>query len=116
MSVINAIAADEIEKDRELIILAMASSIGRSSGSTATETLTAVASALLDATIAELRGDTSSAAALTELIDRSEVAQFGDSLLAILKDVIGHGLPPSAFSRVGDAYWRMIKSAGVPTR
>lgn len=116
MSIINAIAADEIEKSREPIIQAMASSIGRSNGSTAIETLTAVAGALLDATIAELRGDTSSAAALTELIDRSEVAQFGDALLAVLKDVIGHGLPPSAFSRAGDAYWRMIKNAGVPAR
>ncbi|MNC98011.1 hypothetical protein D3C83_158500 [compost metagenome] len=51
---------------------------------------------------------------MTAPIDRHAAARFGDGLVAVLKDEIGHGLPPSAFSRVGDAYWRMVRSVGVP--
>jgi hypothetical protein len=114
MTIIGAIAADEIEKRREPIVRAMAGYIARPDHGAAGEQHIRVASALLDATLEALRDDASPSARLPVPIDRNAAARFGDGLVPILKDVIGHGLPPSAFSHASDAYWRMVRGVGIP--
>jgi hypothetical protein len=114
MPIISAIAADEIEKQREPIVRALARYIARPDEGAASEQHASLAGALLDATVATLRDAAPPATAMTAPIDRHAAARFGDGLVAVLKDEIGHGLPPSAFSRVGDAYWRMVRRVGLP--
>lgn len=116
MSSANDVASTRavLRERQEIIIAAMSRYIARPERGTPQPSHTAIASALFEAMLTCLPGEAARPFDLPANIDREDIVRFGDGLLPILRDIVGTDITATSLSRVSDAYWRAIDSAGAP--